>query len=159
MYRPNFCSECGERVVRARWRAWTSRSFCGACDARFRKKRFVFAIAFFVCVSAFGFLLGRAGRPAPPPLTIVRGDGDGPEGRKERADASLEKGRRGVSGAGASRKDAEPPTDPLETVSICGARTKKGTPCSRRVRGVGRCWQHRGKSAMLSPEKLIVKDG
>ncbi|HEY9281988.1 MAG TPA: hypothetical protein VIP46_00905, partial [Pyrinomonadaceae bacterium] len=52
----------------------------------------------------------------------------------------------------------ERPTDPSEVVSVCGARTKKGTPCSRRVRGTGRCWQHRGKPAMLPASKLIVRD-
>jgi hypothetical protein len=50
----------------------------------------------------------------------------------------------------------ERPTDPAEVVYICGARTKKGTPCSRRVRGPGRCWQHRGMPAMLPPSKLVV---
>lgn len=29
------------------------------------------------------------------------------------------------------------------TSSICGARTKKGTPCQRRVVGGGYCYQHR----------------
>ncbi len=43
-----------------------------------------------------------------------------------------------------------------ETVYICGARTKKGTPCSRRVRDANRCWQHRGKPAMLPAAKLIL---
>jgi hypothetical protein len=44
-------------------------------------------------------------------------------------------------------------------VAICGARTKKGTPCQRRVRGgVGRCWQHRGKPAILPPSKLVVPE-
>jgi hypothetical protein len=50
----------------------------------------------------------------------------------------------------------ERPTDPSEVVYICGARTKKGTPCSRRVRGPGRCWQHRGMPAILPPSKLVV---
>ena len=53
----------------------------------------------------------------------------------------------------------ERPTDPNEIISICGARTKKGTPCQRRVRGTGRCWQHLGKPAMLPPEKLIIQGG
>jgi len=43
-----------------------------------------------------------------------------------------------------------------ETVYFCGAPTKKGTPCSRRVRGGGRCWQHQGQNAMLPPEKLTA---
>jgi hypothetical protein len=43
-------------------------------------------------------------------------------------------------------------------VYICGARTKKGTPCSRRVHGPVRCWQHKGMPAMLPQEKLLIKD-
>lgn len=43
-----------------------------------------------------------------------------------------------------------------ETIYFCGAQTKKGTPCSRRVKGGGRCWQHVGQPAMLPPEKLIA---
>jgi len=54
-------------------------------------------------------------------------------------------------------------TTPLATIVeektyICGARTKKGTPCSRRVRGPVRCWQHKGAQAMLPLEKLVVKE-
>ncbi len=29
---------------------------------------------------------------------------------------------------------------------ICGARTKSGKPCQRKVKGGGYCWQHREKS-------------
>lgn len=43
-----------------------------------------------------------------------------------------------------------------EPVYFCGAQTKKGTPCSRKVKGGGRCWQHEGQTAMLSAEKLLV---
>ena len=41
-------------------------------------------------------------------------------------------------------------------VYFCGAETKKGTPCSRRVKGGGRCWQHRGREAMLSRKELFA---
>jgi hypothetical protein len=43
-----------------------------------------------------------------------------------------------------------------EAVYLCGAQTKKGTTCSRRVKGGGRCWQHRGQPAMLSADKLVA---
>jgi hypothetical protein len=43
-----------------------------------------------------------------------------------------------------------------EPVYWCGAQTKKGTPCSRKVKGGGRCWQHEGQAAMLPPEKLLI---
>ena len=48
------------------------------------------------------------------------------------------------------------PVVKAESVYFCGAQTKKGTPCSRRVKGGGRCWQHEGQPAMLPPEKLLV---
>jgi hypothetical protein len=43
-----------------------------------------------------------------------------------------------------------------ESVYFCGAQTKKGTACSRRMKGGGRCWQHLGQPAMVSQEKLIA---
>ena len=46
--------------------------------------------------------------------------------------------------------------DKKEPVYFCGAETKKGTPCSRRVKGGGRCWQHEGKTAMLPENQLSV---
>lgn len=44
-----------------------------------------------------------------------------------------------------------------ETVYFCGAATKKGTPCSRKVKGGGRCWQHKGRKAILSSKELLAE--
>lgn len=44
-----------------------------------------------------------------------------------------------------------------EAVYICGAETKKGTACLRRVRGGGRCWQHKDQPAILPPSELVLK--
>lgn len=167
MYRPNFCAECGERVLRERWRAWTSRRFCPACEKRFGR---AWARPLVACclISCAAFAAGRSMRPAPPPLTIERGELPLPAllAQQSRGGASTQQGppsqpatqpqspaRHGPDGTALER-----PTDPSEVVSICGARTRKGTPCSRRVRGTGRCWQHRGKPAMLPASKLIVRD-
>jgi hypothetical protein len=41
---------------------------------------------------------------------------------------------------------------------ICGARTKKGTPCHRRVHVPGeRCFQHKGLPSLLPLSKLVVR--
>jgi hypothetical protein len=172
LYRPNFCADCGERVVRARWRAWSSRRFCPACERRHGRAwpRPLAALCLFTCA---GFAAGRLMRPAPPPLVIERGSlptpallarpagahtqttGDpGGDAARDRPAAAQSADSRAAGGGPL----AEPPTDPSETVSVCGARTKKGTPCSRRVRGTGRCWQHRGRPAMLPAAKLVVRD-
>jgi len=34
-------------------------------------------------------------------------------------------------------------TSPSTAGPICGARTKSGKPCKRKVKGGGYCWQHR----------------
>ena len=158
MYQPNFCAECGERVVRARWRPWTSRRFCAPCARRLGRRRFAAPLALAAALAGSGFLLGRAGRPeggagpavergvlklSTPPAAV----GAAPEAKPPAPP------RHGPDGS-----DAERPTEPGEPVSICGARTRKGTACQRRVRGLGRCWQHRGKAAILPPSKLLVPE-
>ncbi len=41
---------------------------------------------------------------------------------------------------------------------FCGAETKKGTPCSRKVKGGGRCFQHKDREAMLPDKELAVEN-
>jgi hypothetical protein len=148
MYHPNFCSECGEKILRVRWHIWHSRRFCDHCARRFIKPRLILPTILAVILLGGGLLVGRALRPAPPPLIIER-----------RADSPLNDS--GGATKTADRSTATTSTQPSlseEVVYICGARTKKGTPCSRRVHGPVRCWQHKGLPAMLSPDKLVVKE-
>ena len=72
MYRPNFCAECGTRVERALWRVWTSRRFCPECERRAGRRGMTAALAACTSLLAIGFGLGRALRPAAPPLIIER---------------------------------------------------------------------------------------
>jgi hypothetical protein len=44
-----------------------------------------------------------------------------------------------------------------KTVYLCGATTKKGNPCSRKVKGGGRCWQHRGSKKNM-PKGDVEKE-
>ncbi|HYO64128.1 MAG TPA: hypothetical protein VER08_10900 [Pyrinomonadaceae bacterium] len=166
MYKPNFCAECGERVERARWRPWTSGRFCAACEPRLRRGRFILPLVAGCALLASGFAAGRLARPAPPPLVVSRATDStppaplAPPDATDTADPSRKSGPTNAAAArhGPDGAPNERPTDPEELVSVCGARTKKGTPCSRRVRGAGRCWQHRGRPAILPPAKLVVKD-
>jgi hypothetical protein len=177
LYRPNFCCECGGRVERARWRLWTSRRFCPACARNSRGKRFAAPLLFAAALAGVGFVCGRMLRPSPPPLVVERGTlnlapvpaGDTPrrsgDARREDATPNREDAAKHEDAAakpepsyGPDGTANERPTDPEEVVYICGARTKKGTPCQRRVRGPFRCWQHRGMPAMLPPSKLVVQN-
>jgi hypothetical protein len=154
--------------VRARWRPWTSRRFCAACGRRFRRRRIVAPLASCAALFGLGFAFGGLGvrAPQPPLLVVERGGAGVAPSSSNAAQASPFAG--GVDGGvgdspprqetryGPDGTSGERPTEASEVVSMCGARTQKGTPCQRRVRGTGRCWQHRGKSAMLPPSKLVV---
>jgi hypothetical protein len=143
MYRPNFCADCGTKLLRLRWYFWTSRKFCNDCARRLRKERFVPWILVGLTLMSVGYFVGRAGRERPPPLTIIR-RGDSPLTAPE--------------DPGPNKQVTESPAAVVEEeVYLCGARTKKGSPCSRRMHGPVRCWQHKGMPAMLPPEKLVVK--
>jgi len=139
MYRPKFCVECGEKILRLRWHSWTSRRFCDECGPRFRREQLTNAAVAVVVILLLGMAAGRAIRPSVPPLVIQRREEPRPQ-----SDA-------------AAQAPVSQPEGLIEDVYICGARTKKGTPCSRRVHGPVRCWQHKGMPAMLPQEKLVVK--
>jgi hypothetical protein len=160
VYKPNFCCDCGAGIERARWRVWTSRRFCADCAPRFRKTQTLLTAAACSALFLAGLVLGRAARHAPPPLIVERGqpaelapspakDGEGRAGAEVKAGGAEPK--YGPDGTAAER-----PTEPDEVVSLCGARTQKGAPCQRRVRGTGRCWQHRGMPAIIPPEKRLI---
>jgi hypothetical protein len=51
----------------------------------------------------------------------------------------------------------EPNPEIEERNFFCGAATKKGTACTRKVRGGGRCWQHKGREAILPESDLEIK--
>lgn len=139
-YRPNFCCECGEKIVRLRWRLWTSRKFCDKCFRGSGRSYWLQRLIATVILLLAGVLIGRGCRREPPPLIIERPAASS----AHTADATA---------AGVSN-----PPPQTEVVYTCGARTKKGKPCSRRVHGPVRCWQHKGLPAMLPLEKLIIKD-
>lgn len=157
MYKPNFCSQCGTKLLRLRWHFWTSRRFCNDCARVLRKERFLPWLLAGLTLVSLGYCTGRARRPPPPPLTIVR-RADSPLNSPE--DPGRSNARTATAAFGMGAKDtSKSPVELTEgEVYLCGARTKKGTPCSRRVHGPVRCWQHKGSPAMLPQEKLLVKE-
>ena len=162
MYRPNFCAECGERLASRNWYAriklCARALWCDACArrlGRFGLARFArpAAIISIIAISAFAF--GRYLRPAPPPLIISRAANsplsDLPVNFNDTARTT---NRKQID---ATSEDVTA-VDREDAAYICGARTKKGTPCRRRVHVAGeRCFQHKGMPAILPLEKLEVK--
>lgn len=151
----NFCTNCGARLARKGWRAFLRGPICDDCALRIRpsvttKKFIVIAI---VAVGAFAF--GRYLRPKPPPLIIERAANSPLSDLPVNFDAIAKR----ADGKSNQISDA-PNASADDIVYICGARTKKGTPCRRRVHTLGeRCYQHKGMPAMVPLEKLTIKPG
>ena len=146
MGKHNFCTNCGVRLPRKGARAWLRGARCKDCALRLGSTRLKpLVLTVMLAVAAFAF--GRYLRPAPPPLTIHRA-----------ANSSLPDAL--VDLDSLSRNRSVPSTNDTQddVVYICGARTKKGTPCRRRVHFAGeRCYQHKGLPAMVPLEKLTIK--
>lgn len=147
----NFCRNCGARLLRKGWRVWLRGPLCDDCARRpgvSNRQSTLIGIAF-VAVAAFAF--GRYRSPAPPPLVIQRA-ANSPLSDTPLNLNGTERGDGNPNAIATSSSSAED-----DTIYICGARTKKGAPCRRRVQIAGkRCFQHKGRSAMVSLEKLVI---
>ena len=155
MYKPNFCAECGTKVLHLRWHVWTSRRFCKGCARRFLKARVTRPMLIGLALIISGYVAGRSRRPAPPPLTIERRADSTLGAAGDPRQSTLSRAAQSVPGSTENKNSLSPSAE--EDVYLCGARTRKGTPCSRRVHAPVRCWQHKGMPAMLPQEKLLVK--
>jgi hypothetical protein len=158
-YRPNFCCECGNKIVRLRWFVWTSRRFCDQCFRTFARAQWLRPAVMLMALMLLGVVIGRGCRRAQPPLIIERATGSASSATGPNATDPNAANAGAQSNTGASQTNSgTAPLSTTEQLYTCGARTKKGTPCSRRVHGPVRCWQHKGAKAMLPAEKLLVKE-
>lgn len=144
----NFCAECGERLAPKGWRARLGRRLCDRCVQRLGTFASFRSLIGVVLIGVAAFAVGRFSRPAPPPLIIERA-----------ANSPLYSASNEFSIAQANVAQSNRPTSVSnEEGYICGARTKKGTPCQRRVHAPGeRCFQHKGLSAMVPLDKLVIR--
>lgn len=160
LYRPNFCCNCGEKIEKADWPLWASRRFCDLCATDHKgtdiaPKILIGAAIIFGIAGLFSYLrqppaTGGASRPKPFTATFQH---------KESIPAAPNLDATPMSPAqsqtGPDPQISERPASPVpsgrtrEPVYYCGAMTKKGTPCSRRVKKGERCWQHAGLPAMF----------
>lgn len=175
LFRPTYCANCGEKIERPEWHLWTSRRFCIVCETEFRgidllAKAFaaigvlgiVFGMSEYVnrSSSVNETIAGRQTRVAAEKNVVSRASIDtslAPQAVTREPVARVQQGNAApmqlsaVPAPTPTRIDNGPADGP---VYFCGAQTKKGTPCSRRVKGNVRCFQHTGMPAMLPPEKL-----
>lgn len=186
LYKPKYCCDCGDKIERVDWNFLASRRFCDVCETRFKIydkiPLLVIGFGLFFTIAGFGFYLQKAentGNALPHQIA-----GNQPTTNKNLmnqngspqllTNQSVQETAKIPENNFANQAQTKPqiallkqnlptskqfetnPTTARETTYFCGAETKKGTPCSRRVKTSGRCWQHAGQPAMLPPEKLIA---
>lgn len=165
-YKPNFCCQCGEKIERISWSFLTSRRFCELCETELGvyDKIPLIVVGAGVLFGIFGIgMYFRAPEKtldlSPNQLVSSQSNANKNETKSNISSAAVQ-----PENSALTKTDAFPATQnatvkkepAAEAVYFCGAPTKKGTPCSRRVKGGGRCWQHAGQTAMVAQEKLRI---
>jgi hypothetical protein len=181
-YKPNYCNYCGEKIERIEWKLWTSSRFCENCEVEFRKVEWLPRIGAGIAllIGLFGF--GSYLKTPEKPLSLVNNQITASASNKAQAvkneqitakaniqnseikpSVEINAGLQNQSKIAVSQKPEQlqnqldkPQIIESEPVYFCGAQTKKGTPCTRKVKGGGRCWQHTGLPATLPKEKLVT---
>ena len=178
LFRPSFCANCGEKIERVEWRVWTSRRFCQVCETEFKGHdlipRAIVGLGILAGIFGVGGYL-KSGPSTPDSLALRQPrkfvEQAPPAVQMPIGNANLAKQdvvnppQQGNLSANAKplvgQQIASQPPQAKQTDDVpmyyCGAETKKGTPCTRRVKGNIRCYQHAGMQAMLSVEKLRIK--
>lgn len=176
LYKPNFCCNCGEKIHRAEWKFFASRRFCEVCEIENKGHELlpkaIVAVGLLAGIFGLGSFVGGSGanrqmmplktetvdesrgfgvqqsqrsitEPSQPQITL-------PQVPPGSVAADLSK----MSSGTATKEQPRPQTPASdEPVFYCGAMTKKGKPCSRRVKTRGRCWQHEGQPSALEPRQ------
>lgn len=185
-YTPKHCCECGEKIERAGRGIFSSRRFCETCASDLTRydwtPRVIIGLGIFFGIFGIGNLLTKPDKSlnittATPAVSVASkknqsiqnsqtaaGENVLASAQSQTAANSAAQSNNQTSAADLSRKPPQAKQNlidsrqnpALETAYFCGAQTKKGMPCSRRVKGAGRCWQHTGEPAMLPPEKLVA---
>ena len=181
LYRPKFCANCGDKIERVEWPLTASRRFCPVCESEYKGQDLIPR----VLVGA-GVLMGILGlgsylNVGPPRDTVLlkqpKKAAEVTSGRQEMPkNVAASAGTIDTAGVNSGQLQAAPQVQmpgnatnapsPVRPAGLqtpvaqqqyfCGAETKKGTPCSRRVKGNVRCYQHQGMPAMAGAEKLKI---
>ena len=156
MYQNNFCAECGERLARGGWRDLRRGRFCIECRRKVGWFTIIRPILMFAITAISAFAIGRYLRPAPPPLLIQRSANSPLSDLTVNLNTTPGTTIRRPNDA--TNQSAATLTAGDQLGYICGARTKKGTPCHRRVHVAGeRCFQHKGMPSLVPLSKLVVR--
>jgi hypothetical protein len=136
-YQANFCAECGN-AMKPRF-SLGPRYFCDECEALMGRRNYFKSVAgLLLCATLAAFALNRTLLPSP--------NGQSPASQLNAvAPTSAVSARDTVT-----TRNPELKPEIVERV-LCGARTRKGTPCKHLVPPGQRCAQHRGMRSLLEP--------
>lgn len=138
-----FCSECGERLKVKRRTILPLRAFCARCSPRFRTVRLVSAAI--LILGTIAFAASRLSPEREPFYLIGTPLQSSTNGETTASPDSIESTRSSETVAVDSK------------IGICGAPTRSGKPCQRKVKGGGYCWQHRDKPRDKPIEKGLTQ--
>ena len=165
LYRPKFCCNCGEKIERIDWNLLTSRRFCAVCVTENRAHDILPRAAVTTGVLALMFSIG----------SLWAGSGRAESTTESAVGIKTSLLPTASTKSASTNVDVRPEDTPIPDVRtlkqtqpdstvtakadknadvyFCGALTKKGTPCSRKVKGRGlRCYQHEGRPEAPSSE-------
>lgn len=168
-YKPKYCCQCGEKIDRVEWKFWMSWRFCELCETDYKihewTPRVLFVIALLLGLFGIGTYFQKPNKQlaiASSPIVESNIKSDlkqtkaAPQVSADDSVLSSVKAPFASVPTASKPLPSAAPTISAEKVYFCGAPTKKGTLCSRRVKNGGRCWQHEGQTALLPQEKLIA---
>jgi hypothetical protein len=127
-YQANFCPECGNPLAPRVRRL--PRYFCDDCAARISRRGYLTPLSLLTALVILCLTFWER-EPAAP-----------------LAQSHMLNPPAAVSAQDATARKIPQLKSKTEDRILCGARTKKGTPCRRLVRS-GRCQQHRGMQSLL----------
>jgi hypothetical protein len=134
-YQANFCAECGN-AMKPRF-SLGPRYFCDECEAQMGRRNYFKSIAgLLLCATLAAFALNRTLKPGPNVQSSnIQSNAGSPAPAVSARDTM-------------TTRNLELKPEVVERV-LCGARTRKGTPCKRLVSPGQRCAQHRGMASLL----------
>jgi hypothetical protein len=164
LFKPKYCCNCGEKIERAEWRLWTSRRFCQLCETEFKSydllPRAVVVAGLVFVLFGLGSYFRDQDMNAPARLSTM--SALSAQKLKPAVARSVSNSQSPTFGPG-DRSDEpikqineQPKKEKAssdETVYFCGALTKRGTQCTRRVKKKGFCWQH-ARFSQVAPARF-----
>lgn len=180
-YKPKYCCQCGEKIENVEQKFFSSPRFCELCATDFGFNDLIRRVISGIGLILIVFLISNYFQKPDKSLNVASNQFKGDiqsvkiasNNRNETPQVqntnAVQIPARQLNGASlvnpaatavTSDSNKKPPgklpVEASEPTYLCGAPTQKGTPCSRRVKGGGRCWQHAGQPSAVSPEKLLV---